>query len=174
MNKKQKIYAITKLLISVCAVSAYLIVFQSYIHYGAWLGALCVFLLFLAILILQFLWIDTAQGSFWTYNIRTLIVVIVMIPIVYGLIQAEHNYENQRLQKSGVEATEIITYTYKSSGKNVGTSYHAVYQYMVNGQTYTHSLRDSRNVYKVGDTVRIVYSSDHPDIDKVISYTSKR
>jgi len=174
MSKQQKIYAITIILIAVCALSAYLMVFQSYGHYGVWLGTLCIFLLFIAILILQFLWIDVAPGSVWTYNVRALAVIIVMVPIVYGLIKAEHNYEDGYLQKNGIEATELITYTYKTSGNNVGVSYHAVYQYVVNGQTYTHSLRDSHNIYKVGDTVRIVYSSEHPEIDKVINYTSQR
>jgi hypothetical protein len=174
MGSKFKIYALTALLIVVILLSAYLIVFQSYHHGATWLAALCVVLLFASILILQFLWIDVNPDSFWSSNVRTLAVVIIMIPMVYGLTKAENNYENTSIQAHGINATEVITYTYKTSAKNSGTHYHAVYQYVVNGQTYTHTLTESENIFNVGDTVHIIYSTEHPNMDKVIAYKQRQ
>lgn len=153
MNTKTKIYIITAILIIVSALSVCLIIFQSYHNGGVWLDALCVVLLFASILILQFLWIDVPTNSFWTYNMRALAVIVLMIPIVYGLTKAENNFEELGLQAHGVTTKQAITYTYKTSGKNVGVMYNAVYQYEVNGETYTQKLASRHDIYKVGDTV---------------------
>jgi hypothetical protein len=151
----------------------YLIVFQAYHSYGIALFVLGFALIFVSLLSLQFLWIDTKPGSFWSYNIRSLVVLAAMVPVGSLLIGAEHNFENKGLQLYGVKDTEIISDTYKTHGKN-GVRFYGVYQYVVNGKKYTHELRANNDIYEIGDTVQILYSSEHPDMDKILRFKKAR
>ena len=169
MIGKLKLYLFTAALVIVGILCAYLMVFQAYGHYGSFLAFLCLFLIFISILLLQFLWIDTAPDSFWTYNKRALLVLIIMLPLAYSLVKAENSFENKNLQLHAENATETITYTYVNRSKH-GVTYHAVYQYEYGGQTYTHTLGSYHDIYKIGDTLQIIYSTEHPDIDRVIAY----
>jgi len=171
VGTKAKVNILTAVLIIIIAISVYLMVFQAYHHDGQWLAALCIALLFISILALQFLWIDLPDDSFWDYRMRALAVTILMLPIGYGLFCAENRYEEKNLDLHGINATVFITYTHSNKGKG-GIFYEGDYQYQYNGETYTHTLGSYHHTYVVGDTVRIIFSTEHPNIDKVLSYKS--
>ncbi len=169
MKSKYRIHILIALLVIVAVLCIYMIVYQSYHQYGIAIASLCVLLLFLSILSLQYLLINTVPGSFWTYNIRALTVILLMFPFVYLLIKYENKYEERELKSHGIIASVVVSSTYVNRSKGRLT-YFAVYQYTVNGQAYTHKIGNRNDIYKRGDSVKIIYSAEHPNINKIIGY----
>lgn len=89
---------------------------------------------------------------------------------IYMMIGGVQNYIAQHDQMDWiVETAEVSDISSRVESTNSGarrssrTVYDIIYQYEVNGQTYTNELRGASNIRMIGDTMKIKYDPEAPE-----------
>ncbi len=159
LSKRTKIIwsLIIAIIILICS---YIGIFHSHRYFGFDIVLTIVMVGLFSILGLDFVWFDHGK---WHKLKSLLSVVIVGGPIVGLVIYLHSVYVDNQLIGHGIAAKGVVTEVYIKSGRRNRTPY-AVFQYAVNGKTFTQNMINNKNPLMVGDTLELTCSQLDPEV----------
>ncbi len=91
--------------------------------------------------------------------------ILVMAPILYIQFSIEDYFINGHLKKYGIIKKAIIS---KYSDSKTASTYY--FDFKINGKLYTESVYIHNKEYRIGDTIKILVSTNNPNHYEIIDY----
>lgn len=156
----------TYLIVALGLICCYLGVYHTH-HYDNSLAIIIVIAGFLCVIILQEMWLAPKNPK-WDKIRGILAVLLVALPITFGIYKLQKRYCRQQLADHGIITRAKVIKLFRKKSKSTVTHY-AKFEYKVNDKIWYQKLVNNQSRIGLNDSLMIRCSSEQPDIFEVLT-----